>query len=268
MVGNEKKKLNLTEPERKSIERGHGGQQINPQRSVTAPSDDCVQSSADSPNEPIDRVPYLQQTHQSQSAVPNEGVLSPATSSGELSGVSNGAPAAKAFATTNPEFDKKLLQQILAAAKRGTDQFDGDAVLMTLAVFSGTKAKDELDAMQLAQMVAVHTAAMRALGEVGRAEDAFDVDSATRRLIQLTRTYSAQLDARKRYLSGEPRVTVQNVSVTEGGQAIVGNITQGTPTTPPRKKTASASSNTGQPEIEVIAHSEPAPKPQSAKRTL
>ncbi|HKH00899.1 MAG TPA: hypothetical protein VKB08_09295 [Bradyrhizobium sp.] len=44
---------------------------------------------------------------------------------------------------------------------------------------------------------------------------------------KLTRTFPAQMDALKRYRSrGEQGVVVQNVSVEDGGQAIVGNVTQ------------------------------------------
>jgi hypothetical protein len=55
-------------------------------------------------------------------------------------------------------------------------------------------------------------------------------DSAERALNKLARTFTIQMEALKRYRSGgEPQVTVQNVSVSEGGQAIVGNVTQATP---------------------------------------
>ncbi len=41
----------------------------------------------------------------------------------------------------------------------------------------------------------------------------------------LTRTFTTQVEALKRYRTGgEQRVTVQHVNVNEGGQAIVGNL--------------------------------------------
>jgi hypothetical protein len=44
---------------------------------------------------------------------------------------------------------------------------------------------------------------------------------------RLARTFPAQIDALNRYRSqGEPAITVQNVSVGDGGKAIVGNVTQ------------------------------------------
>ncbi len=41
------------------------------------------------------------------------------------------------------------------------------------------------------------------------------------------RTFATQMETLKRYRTGgEQKVTVQHVSVSEGGQAIVGNVTQ------------------------------------------
>src|ERR1700692_1425820 len=52
-------------------------------------------------------------------------------------------------------------------------------------------------------------------------------DSAERALNKLARTFVSQMEALKRYRTGgEQKVTVQHVSVSEGGQAIVGNVTQ------------------------------------------
>ena len=52
-------------------------------------------------------------------------------------------------------------------------------------------------------------------------------DSAERAFNKLTRTFATQMEALKRYRTrGEQKVTLQHVSVAEGGQAIVGNVTQ------------------------------------------
>ena len=53
-------------------------------------------------------------------------------------------------------------------------------------------------------------------------------DSAERALSRLARTFAAQLEALKRYRTGgEQRVTVQHVTVNEGGQAVVGAVQAG-----------------------------------------
>ena len=58
-------------------------------------------------------------------------------------------------------------------------------------------------------------------------DDLAQHDSAARALGRLARTFPAQIEALNRYRSqGEPAITVQNVSVGDGGKAIVGNVTQ------------------------------------------
>jgi hypothetical protein len=55
-------------------------------------------------------------------------------------------------------------------------------------------------------------------------------DSDERAFNKLARTYTSQVQVLKlNRSSGEQTVTVQNVSVSEGSQAIVGNVTQQAP---------------------------------------
>jgi len=69
--------------------------------------------------------------------------------------------------------------------------------------------------------------AMRCAHHLANAEDVAQQDSAGRALGRLARTFPAQIEALSRYRShGEPAITVQNVSVQDGGKAIVGNVTQ------------------------------------------
>ena len=76
-------------------------------------------------------------------------------------------------------------------------------------------------------MVSVHVMAMRCAHHLANAEDLAQHDSAGRALGRLARTFPAQIEALNRYRShGEPAITVQNVSVGDGGNAIVGNVTQ------------------------------------------
>ena len=60
-----------------------------------------------------------------------------------------------------------------------------------------------------------------------RRNDIVQQESAGRALGRLARTFPAQIEALNRYRNnGAPAVTVQNVSVGDGGNAIVGNVTQ------------------------------------------
>lgn len=165
----------------------------------------------------------------------------------------------KALGTTDPDFAKGLFGQLVRASARDADKFDGKTLFFEFAVIKGAKPRDELEAMHLAQMVAVHAAMIRITGELARAESLQHQESATRAINQLARTYTAQLEALKRYRSGaEQKVTVQNVSVTEGGQAIVGNVTQATPGTAPgeRANARPALTDARQPAMEIIEEPE------------
>ncbi len=76
-------------------------------------------------------------------------------------------------------------------------------------------------------MAAVHVAAMKLAQRLAQSDNVALQDSAERAFNKLTRTFTTQLVAFKRYRTGgEQKVTVQHVSVSDGGQAIVGNVTQ------------------------------------------
>jgi hypothetical protein len=95
---------------------------------------------------------------------------------------------------------------------------------------------------------------MRCAHHLANADDLAQHDSAARALGRLARTFPAQIEALNRYRSqGEPAITVQNVSVGDGGKAIVGNVTQHAsvivsdkgPTSAARKTSKAADSRCG-----------------------
>ena len=96
-----------------------------------------------------------------------------------------------------------------------------------ISMVKSIKPRDSVEAMLVAQMVSVHVMAMRCAHHLANAEDIACQESAGRALGRLARTFPAQIEALNRYRShGEPAITVQNVSVGDGGKAIVGNVTQ------------------------------------------
>ena len=131
----------------------------------------------------------------------------------------------KALGYEDPILLRTPSKILFASAK--DNKYDLKGFLFTLAVAKSTAPKDELEAMQLTQMAAIHAAMMKATGQLARAESVIHQEAATRAVNQLARTYTAQMEAVKRYRSGgRLGVAVQNVSVSDGGQAIV---TQGSP---------------------------------------
>jgi hypothetical protein len=142
----------------------------------------------------------------------------------------------------DPQLGEALMAEALGVADR--DAMDGilrqlvrasvdgqkpDAVNLSfmIAMIRSIKPRDAVEAMLVAQMVSVHVMAMRCACQLASAEDIARQDSAARALGRLARTFPAQIEALNRYRNnGEPAITVQNVSVGDGGKAIVGNVTQ------------------------------------------
>jgi hypothetical protein len=94
-----------------------------------------------------------------------------------------------------------------------------------LAVAKGIEPRDQTEAMLAAQMAAVHMASMTFARRLAHVETIPQQDSASNAFNKLARTFTAQVEALKRYRSGgEQKMTVQHVHVAEGGQAIVGNV--------------------------------------------
>ena len=133
----------------------------------------------------------------------------------------------EAIGTTEPDFLDGLLGQLANAGTKGR-VVDEHGLNFMLAVVKGVEPKDQLEAMLAAQMVAVHNAIMTFARRLNHVENIPQQDSAVCAFNKLTRTFAVQLEALKRYRTGgEQRVTVERVTVNEGGQAIVGSVTHG-----------------------------------------
>jgi hypothetical protein len=119
-----------------------------------------------------------------------------------------------------------LLRQLVKASVNG-DKPDAVNLAFMIAMVESIKPRDCVEAMLVAQMVSVHVMAMRCAHHFANADDVARQDSAGRALGRLARTFPAQIEALNRYRShSEPAVAVQNVSVGDGGNAIIGNVTQ------------------------------------------
>ena len=121
--------------------------------------------------------------------------------------------------------DGILRQLVRASASDG--KIDEVNLSFMIAMVKSLRPRDAVEAMLVAQMVCVHVMAMRCAKHLACAEDLAQHDSAARALGRLARTFPAQIEALNRHRShGEPAITVQNVSVGDGGKAIVGHVTQ------------------------------------------
>jgi hypothetical protein len=130
--------------------------------------------------------------------------------------------------TTDPDFAKGLYAQLISASSRGDGAFDAVGLFFSLAAVKGKKPKDQFHTMLVAQAAVTHVLTMKQAGQLAQADHLALQDSAERAYNKLARTFIMRLDAINRFEGGgEHNVVVQNVSVSDGGQAIVGNVTQG-----------------------------------------
>jgi hypothetical protein len=134
-----------------------------------------------------------------------------------------------AFGTSESSFADGLLSQLLNATHydRGAP-VKAATINAALAAVCGIGPRDETEAMLAAQMVAMHSAAMELLRRAMQAEYRHSLQDAGNLAVKLLRTYTAQLEALQRYRGkGQQKVTVEDVHVHQGGQAIVGNVEAG-----------------------------------------
>lgn len=130
----------------------------------------------------------------------------------------------QALGTTDLTFYDALFNQLTNVVSRGSEP-DERGLNAMLAMVRAVEPKDELETMLAAQMAAVHAATMTFARRLNHTENIAQQDSAINAFNKLARTFSGQLEALKRYRTGgEQRVTVQHVTVNEGGQAIVGSV--------------------------------------------
>jgi hypothetical protein len=133
---------------------------------------------------------------------------------------------ADAFASSDSDFVHALLEQLANAASRGKQVADHDLNFL-VAVIKDIKPRDQLETMLASHMAVVHVAIMTFARRLANVENIPQLDSAERAFNKLLRTFAMQLEALKRYRAGgEQKITVQHVTVSDGGQAIVGNVTQ------------------------------------------
>jgi hypothetical protein len=123
-----------------------------------------------------------------------------------------------------------ILRQLIRASATGGSADEVNLSFM-ISMVKSLKPRDSVEAMLVAQMVSVHVMAMRCAQHLATAKDIAQHDGAARALGRLARTFPAQIEALNRYRShGEPAITMQNVSVGDGGKdgdkAIVGNVAQ------------------------------------------
>jgi len=126
--------------------------------------------------------------------------------------------------------DRDALHGILKQLMRASvilQKPDEDNLAFMISMVKGIAPRDSLEAMLTAQMVSIHVATMRSASRLAFTEGLSQQEGISRTLTRLARTFAAQMEALNRHRgNGERPITVQNLSVQDGGSAIVGNVAQ------------------------------------------
>jgi hypothetical protein len=173
----------------------------------------------------------------------------------------------ESFGITDRRFIAPLHQQLMHA-----DGFGGDGVEFMAALIQGIKPRDYLEVLLAVQTAGIHWATMKAIHQVGVYAESGRQEVAVATATKLARTFTNQMETFKRYRSGgEQKV---QVSVSDGGQAIVGNVTHAAREIAPDKAATStpALTDARQPAMPIIEQPKRVPVPvrrrqKNAKRS-
>lgn len=146
------------------------------------------------------------------------------------------------FGTAAHSFAKTQLLHIVGIAS-GEGAGTEAAINSMLAAVGAAKPANETEAQLVVQMAATHQAAMQSLTRATNSNNYEVMEAAGNLANKLLRTYAKQAEAlAKLQRGGQQKVTVEHVHVYQGGQAIIGNVSQA-PSSPDR----GAIENGGQP---------------------
>ena len=103
-----------------------------------------------------------------------------------------------AFGSADPEFCAGMLGQLMKANQTAEGVDEGGLNFM-VSIVNGMQPRDQVEAMLAAQMAAVHVSAMNFAHRLERANTSYEQDSSERAFTKLTRTFTTQMEALKRY---------------------------------------------------------------------
>ncbi len=130
------------------------------------------------------------------------------------------------FGGSSEQFGSALLSQCVNVSG-GSEALSNDKE-HAVAIVGEIAPQDGIEALLATQMAAVHIATMRHSRLMAGADIIERLELQERVFNKLARTFTTQMEAlRKHRNGGKQTVTVQHVSVEDGGQAIVGNVQTG-----------------------------------------
>jgi len=133
--------------------------------------------------------------------------------------------------THDLDLTNRIVEQVASICFTGTKNPIDIALKVnaSMAAILEIDPQDSTELMLATQMVTVHNVTMEMSRRALLSEQTEDgVDSCINRTTKLMRTYMAQMEALNKYRNkGKQQITVQHVNVSDGGQAVIGDVNQG-----------------------------------------
>jgi hypothetical protein len=134
-----------------------------------------------------------------------------------------------AMGTVSSDFVNATLFQLQAAARLPNSGISEIAVNSALCFIENAKPRDEIECALVIQMACMHSVAMAVAGRIsgGHGSDRHIAMMASA-VARLMRTYAFQVETLRRLRNGGTQlIRIERVSVSDGGQAIIGNVAAG-----------------------------------------
>jgi len=119
-----------------------------------------------------------------------------------------------------------LAQAVLVTPRLGTNGNLAESVAAVMAILRSIGPRDNLEGVLGVQMASVHNLAMEFMSQASRSDGSLEVVEANvNRANKLLRTFTAQMEALNRHRGNiNQQMVVRDVTVNDGGQAIVGPV--------------------------------------------
>jgi hypothetical protein len=137
----------------------------------------------------------------------------------------------KLFGAKSPQMNEALLRRCFRVVQKVETDIDAPATderFFLVGAVSEIKPGDGVERMLAVQMATTHLAMVRAGQWLANSDQLEQSKAHINGFTKLARAYTAQMEAlRKHRNGGKQTVTVQHVTVEDGGQAVVGNVGAG-----------------------------------------
>ncbi len=131
----------------------------------------------------------------------------------------------KTCGTKEHDYTKLILSQLINVLHpSATEPVNASNLNAALAFVNGIQPRDELEAALATQLFAAHVLIMKSARKAASSEAEL-TGMHVNHVAKLSRAFAAQAEALQKYRNkGRQRITVERVSVYDGGQAVVGQV--------------------------------------------